>query len=223
MPWCWVHRAGSTEDVMIDACRADGVPILRRSSGGGTVVVGPGTLNVTVILPESAAPGLATVDVAHRYVLDWIARSHPAARARGHASPAWATWCSATASAAAVPSGGSRHWFMVHCSILYDFSIERIVRYLAIPRRQPEYRQGRGHHEFLRNLGLPRKILDGRDRRETRRPGACPARRALCDRSFPDGREIRQPSLDRAILSQFGNVHRLISAQGFALARLREV
>ena len=63
-----------------------------------------------------------------------------------------------------------KHWFMVHCSILYDFSIERIARYLAIPRRQPEYRQGRGHHEFLRNLGLPRKILDGTRSRAVRRP-----------------------------------------------------
>src|SRR5207253_822560 len=30
------------DDVLSDACRADGVPIVRRSSGGGSVVVGPG-------------------------------------------------------------------------------------------------------------------------------------------------------------------------------------
>jgi len=44
-------------DVRVDACQQDGVPIVRRSSGGGTVVIGPGALNVTVILPNSAAPG----------------------------------------------------------------------------------------------------------------------------------------------------------------------
>src|SRR5262245_22625242 len=49
------------DEVFIDACRTDGVPILRRSSGGGTVVVGPGALNVTVVLPVSAAPGLSSV------------------------------------------------------------------------------------------------------------------------------------------------------------------
>ena len=64
-------------------------------------------------------------------------------------------------------------WFMVHCTILYDFSIERIARYLAIPRRQPEYRRGRGHHEFLRNLGLPRKILRNAIQGDSR-AGACP-------------------------------------------------
>ena len=146
------------DDARVDACRADGVPILRRTSGGGTVVVGPGSLNVSVILPESAAPGLSAVDKAHRYVLDWIAESIQRAG------------CPVTLEGrgdlvlGGRKCGGSaqrrlKHWFIVHCSILYDFPIERIDRYLAIPRRQPEYRQGRDHRDFLSNLGLPRNIL----------------------------------------------------------------
>jgi lipoate---protein ligase len=145
-------------EVRLDACRADGVAILRRTSGGGTVVVGPGGLNVTVILPESAAPGLNTVHGAHQYVLESIARSiqsaGPAVRLEGLGDLVIDDR----------KCGGSaqrrlRHWFMVHCSILYDFPIERIVRYLTIPQRQPQYRQGRDHRDFLRNLGLPRNIL----------------------------------------------------------------
>jgi lipoate-protein ligase A len=144
--------------LLVDACRADGVPIFRRSSGGGTVVVGPGALSVTVILPESAAPGLAAVDQAQHYVLDRIARSiertGPEVTVAGRGDLVWGDR----------KCGGSaqrrlKHWFMVHCSILYDFPIDRIVRYLAIPRRQPEYRQGREHHDFLSNLGVPRNIL----------------------------------------------------------------
>jgi lipoate-protein ligase A len=145
-------------DVRLDACRADGVPILRRTSGGGTVVVGPGTLNVTVILPESAAPGLNTVPGAHHYVLDWIARSIRSA------GPAVALDGLGDLVIEGCKCGGSaqrrlRHWFMVHCSILHDFPIDRIVRYLTIPLRQPAYRQGRDHRDFLRNLSLPRNIL----------------------------------------------------------------
>ena len=48
---------------------------------------------------------------------------------------------------------------MVHCSILYDFPIERIARYLKMPRRQPEYRAGRSHEDFLVNLPLARHEL----------------------------------------------------------------
>jgi lipoate---protein ligase len=146
------------EDLLVDACRADGVPIFRRSSGGGTVVVGPGALSVTLILPESAAPGLTAVDQAQHYVLDRIARSiertGPEVTVAGRGDLVWGDR----------KCGGSaqrrlKHWFMVHCSILYDFPIDRIVRYLAIPRRQPEYRLGREHHDFLSNLGVPRNIL----------------------------------------------------------------
>ena len=45
------------EEVDLDACLADRVPIARRSSGGGTVLIGPGALNFTVVLPVEAAPG----------------------------------------------------------------------------------------------------------------------------------------------------------------------
>ena len=113
-----------TDDARVDACRADGVPILRRTSGGGTVIVGPGSLNVSVILPESAAPGLSAVDKAHRYVLDWIAQSIRQAGApvtlEGRGDLVLGDR----------KCGGSaqrrlKHWFMVHCSILYEFPIER--------------------------------------------------------------------------------------------------
>jgi lipoate---protein ligase len=146
------------DDVLVDACRADVVPILRRSSGGGTVVVGPGTLNVTLVLPESVAPGMGAVEPAQRYVLDRIAVSirrlgRPVTiEGRGDLT------------LAGRKCGGSaqrrlKNYFMVHCSILNDFAIERIVRYLAMPDKQPEYRAGRSHQDFLSNLNLPREIL----------------------------------------------------------------
>ncbi len=147
-----------SHDVLIDVCRGDGVPILRRSSGGGTVVVGPGALNVSVVLPDDAAPGLGAVDVAHRYVLEWIAGSIR------RAGPSVSVEDRGDLVIGGRKCGGSaqrrlRHWFMVHCSLLYDFAIERVTRYLTVPLRQPAYRAGRGHQDFLSNLGLPRKIL----------------------------------------------------------------
>jgi len=146
------------EDVLFDVCRADGVPILRRTSGGGTVVVGPGALNVSVILPEGWAPGLGAVDVAHRHVLEWIAASIRCA------GPPVSLEGRGDLVIGGRKCGGSaqrrlKHWFMVHCSILYDFAIDRVVRYLTIPERQPAYRAGRAHQDFLSNLRLPRRIL----------------------------------------------------------------
>jgi lipoate-protein ligase A len=171
------------DDVYVDACRADGVPILRRTSGGGTVVVGPGALNVTVILPSTEAPGLTAVDRAQCYVVERIAQAIRTAGApvalEGRGDLAFG----------GRKCGGSaqrrlKNWFMVHCSILYDFPIERIVRYLTVPARQPEYRQGRTHEDFLSNLGLPRQALVA----------------AICGDSLADWRSDVAPEVPRALV-----------------------
>lgn len=145
-------------DVLVTACRADGVPILRRSSGGGTVVVGPGALNAAVILHEKTQPGLWAVDLAQRYVLERIAGS------LRRCGPEVAVLGLGDLVLCGRKFGGSaqrrlKNWFLVHCSILYDLPVETIARYLALPERQPAYRQGRSHEDFLSNLPLARRIL----------------------------------------------------------------
>jgi lipoate-protein ligase A len=146
------------DDIFTGACQADRVAILRRSSGGGTVVLGPGILCITVILPEDAEPGLGRVDLAHAYVLEGIAT------ALRSALPSVSVLGRGDLVIDGRKIGGSaqrrlKSWFMVHCSILYDFPIDRIVQYLKMPRRQPEYRAGRSHEDFLVNLPLPRQKL----------------------------------------------------------------
>jgi lipoate-protein ligase A len=146
------------EDVRVEACRADGVAIARRSSGGGTVVVGPGTLNVTVVLPEDAAPGLGAVDTAHAFVLGRLAES---LRARG---PAVEVLGLGDLTIDRRKFSGSaqrrlRTHFLVHATILYRFPLELVTRYTPMPRRQPAYRAGRAHDDFLTNLDLPRADL----------------------------------------------------------------
>jgi lipoate---protein ligase len=146
------------DDVKVDACRADGVPVLRRSSGGGTVLVGPGTLNVSVILPQTAAPELWAVDAAHRHVLEQFAA---AIRRAGVDVELLGT---GDLTQGGRKCGGSaqrrlKHHFLVHVSILADLDIDLVERYLALPARQPAYRAGRSHAEFLANLPVPRSSL----------------------------------------------------------------
>ena len=53
--WSWAPPCRLKENVRIEAyAKADGVAIARRSSVGGTVVIGPGALNFAVILPIDA-------------------------------------------------------------------------------------------------------------------------------------------------------------------------
>src|SRR5262249_51985287 len=51
------------------ACMNDGVPIVRRSSGGGAVVLGPGCLNFSLILRFDHHPSLIDLHASYRYIL----------------------------------------------------------------------------------------------------------------------------------------------------------
>ena len=60
------------DDVIQDACRADRVRVLRRFSGGGAVVLGPGCLNYAVVLSLVSWPELANVSASFQFILGRI-------------------------------------------------------------------------------------------------------------------------------------------------------
>lgn len=135
-------------DVNEAACAADGVPILRRSSGGGTVVIGPGSLNFSLVLPYDFAPRLHEIVPSIRYVLGRVARA---------LSPELVLCgISDLTLAGRKVSGNSqqrkRKFFLHHGTLLCGFDLDRIGKYLNAPERSPDYRAGRGHGEFIATL-----------------------------------------------------------------------
>src|SRR5262249_55637972 len=55
-----------------------------------------------------------------------------------------------------------RRHLLHHGTLLYAFDGQHLGRYLRMPGRQPEYRQGREHVDFVTNLPLPRAELERR-------------------------------------------------------------
>src|SRR5207302_10594060 len=58
-----------------------------------------------------------------------------------------------------------RDYLLHHGTLLYDFDLARVGRYLRMPSRQPEYRGRRDHGDFLTNLPLGAADLKRRLRR----------------------------------------------------------
>ncbi len=146
------------DEVDIALCRAEGVPVLRRPSGGAAILTGSGCLMYAVVLSFERRPTLQAVDLAHRYVLGRLAtaigRCVPGVHQAG---------TSDLAVGDRKFSGNSmrckRRCLLYHGTLLYDFSLEQIGHYLRTPPRQPEYRRERSHGEFVVNLSLDRTAL----------------------------------------------------------------
>src|ERR1019366_8278201 len=56
-------------EVNVAACEARKIPILRRCSGGGTVVQGSGCLNYTLVLPITRDGPLHNIAVANQFIM----------------------------------------------------------------------------------------------------------------------------------------------------------
>ena len=148
------------DEVDLDACLADQIPIVRRSSGGGTVLIGPGALNFTVVLPVEAHADLKAVDTTQSYVLE---RTAEAMRVLG---PDVRVLGSGDLTIDGRKFSGSaqrrlKRWVMVHATVLYGLDLAMMGRYLRPPKRQPSYREGRAHDDFLTLLPLPRAAIVG--------------------------------------------------------------
>jgi len=142
------------DDVHEDACRADAVPILRRASGGGTVLLGPGCLCFSVIVPYSLHPTLDDIHASYRWILERVARAIPGGTLAGI--------CDLTLGGRKFSGNAQqrkRTHLLHHGTILHAFDLPALARYLKQPPRQPEYRAARPHGDFVCNVAVPGDAL----------------------------------------------------------------
>jgi lipoate-protein ligase A len=157
--WEWpdpavVLGAGGQRHAEVDIarCRTDCVPIVRRASGGGAVLLGPGCLLYSLVLRMDDRPELADLRASYRTIGDRMT--------------------TAFAEVGAVVDGQSdlvvngrkfsgnaqqrkRSHLLHHGTILHAFDLARIDAYVKHPPRMPEYRRGRSHAEFVTNVPMP--------------------------------------------------------------------
>ncbi len=142
------------DEVRMDACVARGIPLYRRTSGGGTVVQGPGCLNYSVILRMERDHALENISSTGVYVLERIGgvverlTGWPVEQ-QGHTD--------LVINGRKFSGNAQRrknHAVLFHGTFLLDFDLEIIEDLLPMPTHQPDYREGRSHGEFLMNLGI---------------------------------------------------------------------
>jgi len=135
------------DDVFVEKARKDNIPIVRRETGGGTVLIDPGCI---------------IVDIGYRVesrcrTLDMLQKGNAvitrALNDIGIDAEFEAEWPDIRVGERKIcgSSLGIRNTkFLYSASLIYDaLSIEMIDKYLKIPIRMPVYRSARNHKDFL--------------------------------------------------------------------------
>ncbi len=145
-----VGRHGRPEvDVELERCLAEEVPVVRRPSGGGTVVLGPGQVVVSISLP---VPTRGRLEHHLANIGRWL--STPLSSVAGVAVGV-SGFSDLTVEDRKI-SGSGMLWrrgvLYYSAVILVNADLSVIDRLLRHPAKEPDYRAGRSHLAFVQNL-----------------------------------------------------------------------
>jgi|OM-RGC.v1.011607703 Lipoate-protein ligase A len=137
-------------DIYSEQCHSDGIPIIRRCSGGGTVLQGPGCLSYALIFPISFSPELEVLSQTNTFMLKALSEALSSLDAT--ISPAGIT--DLAINNVKISGNAQRRLqraILFHGTVLIDMDLNLVSKYLKHPPIQPSYRDQRSHKEFIQN------------------------------------------------------------------------
>jgi lipoate-protein ligase A len=141
-------------EVNLPVCHELRIPVLRRCTGGGTVLQGAGVLNYSLILYIGKSGPFNSIAGTNEFILE----RHRNALAK--LVTAQVEWRGQTDLAIrGLKCAGNaqrrlRRFLLFHGSFLLNLDFQLLEKILPLPSRQPEYRANRPHSEFLVNLNV---------------------------------------------------------------------
>ena len=139
-------------EVNLTACKRRKIPVLRRASGGGTVLQGPGSLNFSLILKIRQNGKNLSVTESNRRIM----KRHQMTLEKTLGEKIKVEGITDLTIAGLKFSGNAqrrkRRFFLFHGTFLLDFDMRLIEETLFLPSKQPVYRRNRSHENFLTNL-----------------------------------------------------------------------
>ena len=130
-------------------------PVIRRASGGGSVVHFHGNLNYCLIINTKVYPEFVSISQSYETILKCVARGLSRIKGNFQIKPMGISdLCIENLQGSKKISGNSqarkRNWLLHHGTILYNAkNIAKISQFLRHPPKEPEYRNSRPHTEFL--------------------------------------------------------------------------
>ena len=142
-------------EVNLPVCRELGIPVLRRCTGGGTVLQGPGVLNYSLVLRIDESGPCHSIPATNQFILE---RHRDALAGLVQASIEWRGQTDLALGGLKFAGNAQRRrrrFLLFHGSFLLHLDLDLLAKVLPQPSRQPHYRGNRSHAEFLINLNVP--------------------------------------------------------------------
>ncbi len=133
-----------------ERCVADAVPILRRRGGGCAVVLDPGNLVVSLALP---VPGFGQIDKLWRGLTAWLISGMEQAGRPGLYQDGICDLVLEDRKVGGAAMYRARDLVYYSTTLLLAPLVSLMERYLPHPPREPDYRRGRSHRDFVGSLG----------------------------------------------------------------------
>jgi len=140
----------AANEANVQACRSDGVPIIRRRGGGGAVVLLPGVLCfTTAFLSHASESPYYFFKRINQFLIEILQNR-------------LGVWGLNYRGISDIAIGGnkvlgcsifkSRNTYFYQGSLLVNADLQCISNYLHHPSKEPDYRNGRQHNDFLTTL-----------------------------------------------------------------------
>jgi lipoate-protein ligase A len=136
-------------ELHLDEVHADGIPLMRRAGGGCSVVLDPGNVIVVAAVPQRGLPHIRRLFAAlSAWMLDGLARAGVRGVHREDVSDLALGDRKIGGASLYLPRDAA----LYGVSLLVEPDVVRMERYLAHPPREPDYRRGRRHADFVGRL-----------------------------------------------------------------------
>jgi lipoate-protein ligase A len=156
--WSPLERAGvlgvasrAADELLLDRCRADRLPVLRRSTGGAAVLLTPEVACFSSVMPHALHPEAKRISGAYALAFEGLARAF---RELGLDVDFERPGDVAVSGRKIVglAQARRRHATLVHGVVPVGLDHGLIERYIAHPPSEPAYRSGRRHGDFVTTL-----------------------------------------------------------------------
>lgn len=142
-----------SNQVFSEKTQADNVPVIRRVSGGGTVLHGPENINLSFFLPFHLNSELKNLKSSYTIILNWVIEALNKSNNLQLNINGSCDLVYQEKKVSGTAQARKRHGILHHMTLLLHADYSGMQHYLKEPSKRPDYRSERTHSDFVIGLG----------------------------------------------------------------------